>query len=75
MKPCLMLFGSLDGRGVWGRKDTSICVAESLCCSPETITILLIVYTPIQNHEVSHSLLNLFFPQPNSFLSFCEVSV
>ena len=39
------------------------------------ITILLIVCTPIQNHKVSYSLLNLFFPQRNSFLSFCEVSV
>ena len=24
-------------------------MAESLCCSPETITTLLIGYTPIQN--------------------------
>ena len=27
----------------------SICMAESLGCSPETITTLLISYTPIQN--------------------------
>ena len=40
-----MLCGSLDGRGVWGRKDTSICMAESLACTPETITTLLIGYT------------------------------
>ena len=40
-----MLCGSLDGTGVWGRMDTCICMAES----PETITTLLIVYTPIQN--------------------------
>ena len=46
-----MLFGSLDGRGVWGRKDTSICVAESLCCSPETITTLLSGYTLRQNKK------------------------
>ena len=32
----------LDGRGVWGRMDISICVAESLCCPCETITALLI---------------------------------
>ena len=25
---------------------------ESLCCSPETITTLLIVYTPIQNKKL-----------------------
>ena len=35
-----MLCGSLDGRGVWGRVDTCICMVESLCCPPETITIL-----------------------------------
>ena len=29
--------------------DTCICMAESLCCSPETTTTLLICYTPIQN--------------------------
>ena len=30
-----------------GRMDTCVCMAESLCCLPETITILLIGYTPI----------------------------
>ena len=44
-----MLHGSLDGRGVWGRMNTCICMAESVCYSPETITALLISYTPIQN--------------------------
>ena len=29
-----------------GRMDTRICVAESLCCPPETITTLFIGYTP-----------------------------
>ena len=29
-------------RGVWGRVDTRICMAEALNCSPETITTLLI---------------------------------
>ena len=43
-----MLCGTLDGRGVWGRIDSSIWRAESLPCPPETIT-LLISYTPIQN--------------------------
>jgi len=28
--------------------DTCICIVESLPCSPETITTLLIGYTPIQ---------------------------
>ena len=49
---CSMLCGSLDGRGVWGRMDTCICMAESLHCSPETITTLLIGYTLIQNKKL-----------------------
>ena len=49
MEFCSMLCASLDGRGVWGRMETCICMAEPLLCSPETITTLLIGYTPIQN--------------------------
>ena len=48
---CSMLRGSLDGRGVWGRMDTCIRMAESLLCSPETTTALLIGYTPVQNEK------------------------
>ena len=44
MELCSMLCGSLDGRGVWGRMHTCICMAESLLCSPKTITTLLISY-------------------------------
>ena len=43
---CSKLCGSLDGRGVWGRMDICICMAESLCHAPETNTTLLIGYTP-----------------------------
>ena len=32
---CLMLWGSLDERGVWGRMDPCACMAESLFCPPE----------------------------------------
>ena len=39
---CVMLCGSLYGRGAWGRMDTWICMAESLCCPPETVTALFI---------------------------------
>ena len=46
-----ILYGSLDGRGVWGGMDTWMCMAESLCCSTETITTLFISYTPIQNKK------------------------
>ena len=44
-----LLHGSLDGREVQGEMDTCACMAESLCHSSETITILLISYTLIQN--------------------------
>ena len=37
-----MLYGTLDERGVWGRINTCICMAESLCCPPETLTALLL---------------------------------
>ena len=47
-----MLCGSWDVRGVWGRRDTCICMAESLCCSPEIVTTLLIGYTPMQNKQI-----------------------
>jgi len=28
--------------------DTGICMAESLCCAPKTLTMLLISHTPIK---------------------------
>ena len=46
-----MSCGSLDEGGVWGKMDSGIGIAASLHCSPETITILLIGYTPIQNKK------------------------
>ena len=36
-----MLCGNLEERGVWGRMDTGIYMAESLCCLLETIIALL----------------------------------
>ena len=44
-----MLCGSLDGRGVWGRMDTCIRMAESLHYPPKSTTTLLIGYNPTQN--------------------------
>ena len=35
-----------------GGVDTFICMAESLRCSPETTTTLLISYTPTQNKKL-----------------------
>ena len=52
-----MLCGNLDGRGVWGRMDTCICMAESLCRPPETITTLSIGYVPVRVPSLSHVLL------------------
>ena len=45
---CSMLCGSLDRRGVGGRTDTCICMAEFLHGSLETITTLLISYISIK---------------------------
>ena len=39
------------GGRFWGRMETRICMAESLRWSPETATVLLISYTPIQNKK------------------------
>ena len=38
--------GAWIGGELWGRMDTCICIAESLCCPPETITTLLIRLYP-----------------------------
>ena len=51
---CSMLCGGLDGRGVWLRMDTCVCLAESPCCSAKTVTSLLTCYTPIQNKKVKY---------------------
>ena len=37
MELCSMLCGSQDGKGVWERTDTCICMAESICYSTESI--------------------------------------
>ena len=39
------------GEGVLGRMGTCIYMAESLHCLPETMTTLLIGYTPVQNYK------------------------
>ena len=46
-----LLCASLGGKRTCGRVGTRICMAESLHCSPETTTTLLIGYTPIQNKK------------------------
>ena len=46
-----ILCASLVGKGVAGRMDTYVCMAETLRCSPETSTSFLMDYTPIQNKK------------------------
>ena len=50
---CSVLCGSLDGRGFGGEWTHGYCMAESLWCPPETITTLLIGWTPIQNKKLN----------------------
>ena len=52
-----MLCGGLEGKGDWGRMDPCTCMAESLYCSPEVITMLLIGYTPKQNKKFKKKML------------------
>ena len=54
-----------------GEMDTCICMAESLCCPTETITTLLIGYTPKQNKSLKQQQQQktslLYKPEPNNF--------
>ena len=51
---CRQIAYHLSHQGTpWGRMETYICMAESLCCPPETITILLINYIPTQNKKLN----------------------
>ena len=46
------LWGCFFKKCVVGRMDMCICMAEPLCCPPETITTLLVSYIPIQNKKL-----------------------
>ena len=45
---------------LWGRMNTCICMAESLHCSLETITTLLIGCIPIQNKKLKKKHKNIY---------------
>jgi len=45
MELCSMFMSLEEGRGVWRRMDTCICMAETLGYLPDTITALLFDYT------------------------------
>ena len=48
-----MFSGRPDGRGVWGRMDTCICMTEPLHWLPETITTLFVNWLyPIENKKL-----------------------
>ena len=53
----LNVYDSLDGREVWGRMDIGICMVESLCRPPETITFLIsyVLYTVLSRSVMSDS--------------------
>lgn len=48
MELCSGPCGSLDRRGVAGRMDTWVSMVESLCCSPETTTVLVNLLATLQ---------------------------
>ena len=50
-----------------------MCMAESLCCSPETITTLFISYTPIQNEKFKKEKVGAMFVHRGGSHS-CELS-
>ena len=58
---CSIICGSLDGRGVWARMDTCVCMVEHFCCPPETITTLFVnqLYPNIKVKKNYNSILNL----------------
>ena len=44
---CSIFCNNLNGKGIWKRRDTCISITESLCCTPETSTPLLVNSTPV----------------------------
>ena len=80
-----MICGSLDGRGLWGRMDTCVYMAESLFWPSEIITILSIIcvivvqspsHVPLCN-PMDYSTLGLPVPQSvssvaQSCLTLCD---
>ena len=58
-------YHSLDGRRIWGRMDTCMSMAESLSCPLETVTTLLISYTPVQNLKQLKRSIRLYSHESN----------
>ena len=68
MEFCSMLRGVLNEREVW-RTDTCMCMAQSLCCSPETITTLVIGYACV------HAKMLQSCPTFCNSMTFCDRSL
>ena len=47
-----MIWSNLNGKRIWKRIDIYICLTNQFCCTSETIIILLINYTPIENKNI-----------------------
>ena len=64
-----ILCNNQNGKTIWRRIDTCICITESLCCTPEINTTLLINYTPIRFKKTAEGLKifqfynKLYFPR------------
>ena len=43
-EPCSILCNNLNGKRIWKRIDTCICITEPLCCTPETNTTLFFFF-------------------------------
>ena len=73
-----MLCGSLDGRGIWGRMDTCICMAESLRCSPKTMISVQFsrsVMSPsLQPHGLQQARPPCPSPTPGAYSNSCPLN-
>ena len=64
---CSVSYSNLNGKRIAKRIDICICITEQLCCTLETITTLLINYTPSEIKVY-------FFKDSNISNIFCRVN-
>ena len=73
-----MLCGSLDGRGIWGRMDTCICMAESLRYSPKTMISVQfsrsVVSPSLQPHGLQQARPPCPSPTPGAYSNSCPLN-
>ena len=56
-----------------GRMDICICMADSLHCPPNTSTILLTGYTPIQNKKLKKKIIKCLLEKKNYHLQTADL--